>query len=313
MTSLRILAALLATMLVACAPAVAPSASAPTTVASPTPTPSYPMTVTDDRGKTVTIAAAPQRIVSIAPSATEIVFALGAGDRIVAVDDFSDFPAAARALPKVGGTRTSPERIVAHRPDLILAVTQGNLAPGLEAQGQNVIVFDAGDIEGVYKNIQLVGRILGRDAEAGALVGRMRARIEAVAAKAKGISPKPRVLHEVDATDPTRIFVAGPNNFIDSMITTAGGVNVAATGDKKFPQLSVEEIVRADPQVIVLGDAKYGMTPEKVKARTGWAGIDAVRSGRILAIDPDIVSRPGPRLADAVEEYAKLLHPTVFR
>jgi iron complex transport system substrate-binding protein len=271
------------------------------------------MTVADDRGKQVTLATAPRRIVSVAPSATEIVFALGAEDRLVAVDDFSDFPAAARALPKVGGTRTSPERIIAHRPDLILAVTQGNLAPGLEAQGQAVIVFDASDIDGVYRNIELVGRVVGREKAAEELVARMRARIDAVAAKTKGITAKPRVLHEVDATDPARIFVAGPNNFIDSMITVAGGVNVAANAQRKFPQLSAEEIVRADPQVIVLGDAKYGTSVEQVKARPGWQVIDAVRSGRILPIDPDIVSRPGPRLADGVEEYAKLLHPSVFR
>jgi iron complex transport system substrate-binding protein len=315
MTHLLTVALVLAVVLSGCAPAAAPAPSVPgTAAASPSPTAApFPMTVADDRGKQVTLATAPRRIVSVAPSATEIVFALGAEDRLVAVDDFSDFPAAARALPKVGGTRTSPERIIAHRPDLILAVTQGNLAPGLEAQGQAVIVFDASDIDGVYRNIELVGRVVGREKAAEELVARMRARIDAVAAKTKGITAKPRVLHEVDATDPARIFVAGPNNFIDSMITVAGGVNVAANAQRKFPQLSAEEIVRADPQVIVLGDAKYGTSVEQVKARPGWQVIDAVRSGRILPIDPDIVSRPGPRLADGVEEYAKLLHPSVFR
>ncbi|MBI2323852.1 MAG: cobalamin-binding protein [Chloroflexi bacterium] len=289
---------------------VASAVPSATVTASPAP---FPMTITDDRGRLLTLAAEPRRVVAIAPSATEIVFAIGAGDRLVAVDDFSDFPAEAKALPKVGGTRTSPERIVAHRPDLILAVTQGNLAPGLEAQGQAVIVFDAQDVEGVYKNILLVGKVLGRDRAAQDLVQRMRSRIEAVAARTKDVAAKPRVLHEVDATDPARIFVAGPSNFIDSMITIAGGVNVAAGAQRKFPQLSAEEIVRADPEVIVLGDAKYGVTVESVRARSGWQGIAAVRTGRILAIDPDIVSRPGPRLADAVEEYARLLHPAVFR
>lgn len=311
--ALPVVLAMLASSCGAAVPAAVPATAgpaAPTASASP---PAFPMTVTDDRGKQVTLDAEPRRVVSIAPSATEIAFAIGAGDRLVAVDDFSDFPADAKALPKVGGTRTSPERIIAQRPDLILAVTQGNLAPSLEAQGQKVIVFDSSDIEGVYKNILLVGRVLGRDRAAEELVTRMRARIDAVAARTKDIPAKPRVLHEVDATDPTKIFVAGPNNFIDSMITIAGGVNIVASGQKKFPQLSAEEIVRSDPQVIVLGDAKYGTTVEQVKARPGWQGIEAVRTGRILAIDPDIVSRPGPRLADGVEAYARLLHPTVFK
>ncbi len=299
-------------VIIASACAGAPPASIP--AASPTATAAaFPMTITDDRGKAVTLAAEPRRVVSIAPSATEIVFAIGAGDRLVAVDDFSDFPAEAKTLPKVGGTRTSPERIVAYQPDLILAVTQGNLAPALEAQGQRVIVFDANDIEGVYKSILLVGQVLGRERAAGDLVGQMRSRIDAVAARTKDITVKPRVLHEVDATDPTRIYVAGPNNFIDAMIGIAGGINVGASGQRKFPQLSTEEIVRADPQVIVLGDARYGVTVEQVRARTGWQGIEAVRTGGILTIDPDIVSRPGPRLADGVEAYARLLHPTVFR
>ncbi len=304
----------LAPLLVIIASACAGAPAVSTLPASPTVTaPAFPLTVTDDRGKQVTLAAEPRRLVTIAPSATEIVFAIGAGDRVVAVDDFSDFPAEAKALPKVGGTRTSPERIVAQQPDLILAVTQGNLAPALEAQGQHVIVFDPNDIEGVYNDILLVGQVLGREKVARDLIGRMRSRIEAVAARTRDLTVKPRVLHEVDATDPTKIYVAGPNNFIDAMIVIAGGINVGASGQRKFPQLSAEEIVRADPQVIVLGDAKYGTTVDQVTSRAGWQAIEAVRTGRIFTIDPDIVSRPGPRLADGVEAYARLLHPTVFR
>ena len=314
MSSLRALAVILAVLLVACgaaAPAAAPSA---TPTAGPTASAAiFPMTVTDDRGKEISLPAEPRRIVSIAPSATEIVYALGAGDLLVAVDDFSDYPVEAQALPKVGGFRASPEAIIAHQPDLILAVTQAEVVPVLEAQGQRVIVFDAVDIEGVYKDIVLVGKVLGRDRAAQELVDRMRTRIDAVAARTRDIPNKPRVLHELDATDPSRVYVAGANNFIDTMIRIAGGVNVGAVGQGPFPQVSAEEIVRADPQVIVLGDAKYGMTVESVKARPGWSAVDAVRTGRIVPIDPDIVSRPGPRLADAVEEYARLLHPDVFR
>jgi iron complex transport system substrate-binding protein len=278
---------------------------------STTPT-AYPLTVTDDRGKQITFAAPVARIVSVAPSSTEIVFALGAGDRLVAVDDFSDFPAEARALPKVGGFRTSPEKILSFQPDLVLAITTGNLAPALEAQGQRVVVFDPTDIDGVYKNTELLGRILDREAAARDLVQGMRARIGAVAERAKMAASKPRVLHELDASDPTKIYVAGSGNFIDAMIVIAGGTNVAASAPTKFPQLSVEEIIRSNPEVVVLSDATFGASPEVVAARPGWSAIDAIKKGRVYPINPDIVSRPGPRLADGVEAYAKLLHPELF-
>ena len=286
----------------------------PATVATPAPSASshYPLVVTDDRGKQVTFTGPVQRIVSVAPSATEIVFALGAGDRLVAVDDFSDFPAEAKALPKVGGFRASPERILSFAPDVVLAITTGDLAPTLETQGQRVLVFDPPDFEAVYRNIALIGAVLDRDAAARALVERMRSRIGAVAERSKTAANRPRVLHEIDASDPTKIYVAGPGNFIDAMIQAAGGTNVGASAASKYPQLSSEEIVRSDPEVIVLSDANFGATPAVVSARAGWSSISAVRNGRVYPIDPDIVSRPGPRLADGVEAYAKLLHPELF-
>ena len=286
----------------------------PATVAIPAPSASahFPLVVTDDRGKQVTFAGPVQRIVSVAPSATEIVFAIGAGDRIVAVDDFSDFPAEAKALPKVGGFRASPERILSFAPDVVLAVPTGDLAPTLESQGQRVLVFDPPDIEAVYRNIAQIGAILGRDAGARDLVDRMRTRISAVADRAKTASARPRVLHEIDASDPTKIYVAGPGNFINAMIQTAGGTNVAASAGSQYPQLSSEEIVRSDPEVIVLSDASFSASPAVVSARAGWSSVAAVRNGRVYPIDPDIVSRAGPRLADGVEAYAKLLHPELF-
>ena len=296
-------------------PATTPAQStapATTPAQSVAPAPHYPLTVTDDRGKTITMRLAPARVVSLAPSATEIVFALGAQDRLVAVDDYSDHPAEAKALPKLGGFRTSPERILAYRPDLIFAISSGDLAEQLDQRGQPVVVFDPNDLEGVYANIGLIGTLLDREEAARALVDRMRARIAAVALKAGGATTRPRVLHEVDSTDPARVYVAGPRNFIDSIITLVGGQNVGASAPTKFPRFSPEEIVRSDPQVIVLGDARYGVTPAVVAARPGYAVIDAVRNGRVLPIDEDIVSRPGPRLADGVEAYARLVHPEIF-
>lgn len=287
-----------------------PSAVSPTATATQA---SYPISVTDDRGKQVTFAAPVARIVSVAPSSTEIVFALGAGARLVAVDDFSDYPAEAKGLPKVGGFKASPEKILSFTPDLILATTTSDLAPVLEAQAQRVVVFEPVDIEGVYKNIEALGVVLDRESAARDLVKKMRARIGAVSERAKTAASKPRVLHEIDASDPTKIFVAGPGNFVDAMIGIAGGINVAASTQSQYPQLSAEEIIRSNPEVIVLSDAAYGATPEVVSARPGWSAIDAVRKSRVYPIDPDIVSRPGPRLVDGIEAYAKLLHPDLFR
>jgi len=273
----------------------------------------YPVTVSDDRGKTLTLSAAPHRIVSMAGSATEIVFALGAADQLVAVDNFSDYPAGAAALPHIGGFRTSPETVISYGPDLILAITGGDLSTQLETLKQPLFVFDPTDIEGVYRNIQAVGAMLDRTAAAQRLVAEMRARIDAVAAKAQTATTKPRVLHEVDSTNPAQLYVAGPRNFIDSMITISGGVNVAADAAVKFPKLTPEQVVARDPEVIVLADARFGATPEQVRARPGWSVISAVRHNAIYPIDDDLVSRPGPRLVQGFEAYVRLIHPELFK
>ena len=234
------------------------------------------------------------------------------GDRIVATDDFSDFPAEAKSLPKLGGVRTSPEKIVALKPDLILAITSGNLPAQLDQLGQPLFIFDPTDVEGVYKNIRAVGQMFDREQKAMQVVADMRARIDAIGTKAKQATSQPRVLHEVDSTDPARIFVAGPRNFIDSIITTCGGVNVAADAPTKFPQLSAEQVVARGPEIVVLADFRFGATPEQVVARPGWSGIPAVRNRAIYPIDDDLVSRPGPRLVLGFEAYAKIIHPELF-
>ena len=306
------LLAIIAFLLAACGfPVTTPSATPAVTSASASPQ-HFPVTVTDDRGKSVTFTSAPKRIVSTIPSATEVVFAVGAGDRMVAVDDFSDFPAAAKALPKVGGFKASAEKVLSFQPDVVLATTTGDLIPMLEAQGTKVIDIEPADLEAVYKSILLVGAITDRDAAARAVIDGMKTRIAAVADKTKS-APRVRVLHEIDASDPTKIFVAGPGNFVDSLIQVAGGANVAASAKSPFPQLSLEEVVRSDPEVIVLSDAAYGATPDVVAARPGWSSIAAVRTRRLYPIDDALVSRPGPRLADGVEVYAKLLHPELFK
>ena len=310
MRVLRLLASFAFVLAACAAPVAAPSPAAPSATTAPA---HYPVTVTDDRGKTLTLGAAPHRIVSMAGSATEIVFALGAADQLVAVDNFSDYPAAAAALPHIGGFRTSAETVVSYAPDLILAITGGDLSTQLDTLKQPLFVFDPADVEGVYRNIQAVGAMLDRADAAQRLVAEMRSRIDAVAAKALTATSRPRVLHEVDSTNPAQLYVAGPRNFIDSMITISGGVNVAADAAVKFPKLTPEQVVARDPEVIILADARFGATPEQVRARPGWSVISAVRHNAIYPIDDDLVSRPGPRLVQGFEAYVRLVHPELFK
>jgi iron complex transport system substrate-binding protein len=288
-------------------PSTTPATSASAT--APTVTPR----ATDDRGKTLQLRKPAERIVSLSPAATEIVFALGAGQKLVAVDDFSDFPSEVAGLPHLGGLRISAESVLAQNPDLILLPSYLDANTVLDQTGAPIFVLEPVDLEGVYRNIDSIGALLDRVTAAQTLVADMRTRIQAIAARARTAPIRPRVLHEIDSVNPTQIFVAGPRNFVDAMISTAGGVNVAADANNAFPQLQPEEIIRRNPEVIVLADAKYGVTLQSVSSRPGWSAIVAVQRGAVYPIDDDLVSRPGPRLVIAFEQYARLLHPELFR
>lgn len=299
---------LLSALLVACGIPAAQPAPTPTPTPTPAATPSFPVTITDFTGGQVTIASRPERIVSIGPSNTEFLFALGAGERVIAVDDFSNEPAAARDLPKVGGFQPNVEQIVALRPDLVVSVViSGGPLEQLRAQGITVLVIDPQGIDDAILTAVLLGTAVGADGQA--LADSMRERIEAVRAAGQGL-PKKRVFHEIDATDPNRPYTVGPGSFIHDLIELVGGINIAAGAPLAYPQLSAEEIIRADPEVIVLADADYGVTPEDVAARPGWDAITAVRTGRIVPVSADLFSRPGPRLPEAAEAYLRIIQET---
>jgi iron complex transport system substrate-binding protein len=298
----------------ACGPA-ASALPSPTVPAVPTgvATPAaFPATVTDFQSRSVTIATRPLRIVSIGPSNTEFLFALGAGDRVVGVDEFSDQPAAATKIEKVGGVKVNLEKVVSLKPDLVLSVkfSDGTIER-LAATGVPVLVVDPQSIGDVSRTAILLGRAVGANGEQ--LATDLDAKLQQVKQKVAGASGKPRVFHEVDASDPTRPFTVGPGSFIQDLISIAGGVNIFAGAASAYPQISVEALVRADPEVIILGDADYGTTAEQVAARPGWSGISAVKNRKVFPIADSLVSRPGPRVGDAAEAYAKLLHPELYR
>ena len=288
-------------------------ASAPASIPAATPSASpSPAVVTDFQGRSVQLPRSVGRIVSIGASNTEFLFALGAGDRVVGVDDFSDEPPAALQKEKVGGVKVNLEKVTSLRPDLVITIKfSDGTVERLAAGGAVVLVVDPQGLGDVARSATLIGQAVGADGKK--LADDITRRLQAVKERASAITTKPRVFHEVDATDPAKPFTVGPGSFVHDLIELAGGANIAARSASPYPQLSAEELVRADPEVIVLADADYGVTPEQVAARPGWSGIAAVRNKRVYPISANLASRPGPRVGEAAESYAKLLHPTVFR
>jgi iron complex transport system substrate-binding protein len=274
------------------------------------------LTLLDDVGRSVIMNGPPKRIVALAPSNTEILFALGAEDRIVAVDQWSDHPPAAKTKPRISPFSPSLEQIVKLRPDLILAA-HGSAEPvlPLDRQGVKVLVLAPRTLEDVYRNILLIGRIVEAEERAKRLVDAMRRRVAAVLAKVRG-APRPKVFVELDASDPIRPFTAGPGSFVDLLVQLAGGVNIAASSRTAWPQFSLEELLRADPDMIILADELVTVnpqTPQTVARRPGWSLLRAVDRGAMYSINAELISRPGPRIVEGLELMAKRLHPDRFK
>ena len=271
-------------------------------------------TTSDDLGRPITLKKTPQRIVSVAPANTEILFALGIGNKVVGVDDFSDYPAQAKDIAKVGGFKPSLEKIVALNPDLVLGIgeTLPDYAAALDSRGIPVVILQPADLDGILKDIELVGALTGARKEARELTAKMRQEVNAVTSKTQD-APKVRVFYEVDASDAVRPWTAGPGSFVQAFIEMAGGSNIAAGAAGPWVQISSEEIVKADPQVILLGDAAFGVSVESVKGRAGWAGLTAVKTGTIHPVNPDLTTRPGPRIVQGLQEMARAIHPERFR
>jgi len=296
----------------------APTATlAPTATPTPLPptaTPSlYPMTITDMAGREVTIAAEPQRIVSLSPSNTEILYALGLGDRVVGVTEYCNYPPEAAQKPKVGGfSDVNTEKVVEAQPDLILvaSIHIPEVLPALEKLGFTILVLDAHDFPGVLDGIRLVGKVTAQEQVAEALTARMQQRADAIA-KAVAGRERPRVYWELDST----LWTAGPGSFVQDLIERAGGRNIAANAKQAWVQLNAEAIIAADPEVIFLADHPYGESANSVATRAGWDKISAVVNRRIIELTEEqgnIVSRPGPRVIDALELIAHALHPDAF-
>lgn len=297
-------------------PATTTSAAAPRSDAPATPSAAadaFPVEITDDAGRDVTIETEPERIVSLAPSNTEIVCALDACDRLVGVTDFDDFPVEVAEIDKVVTmAQVDVEAVVAAEPDLVLAagneLTPTSVIDQLAGLGLPVLVLYPESLGEVTADIELVGRAIGRADEAATVVDDIDARVAAVEAAVDGLD-RPRTFYEVSVFEGT-IYTAGEGSFLASLIETAGGDPI--TGDALSTSIEIEDLVAADPELILLGDATYdpSITPDSVAARPGWAAMTAVQSGDVVVVTDDVViTRPGPRIVDGLEALARAIHP----
>jgi iron complex transport system substrate-binding protein len=287
-----------------------PETSAPATPA-PTAAAAFPLTLTDDEGTAVVLDAEPRRIVSLTPAATETLFALGLGDRVVGkVEDFALYPPEAGAVPDVARFGSvDVESIVALEADLVIAGGDNFNPPEAIARLRTLdiatLVITAPDVAGALADIELIGAATGRSEVATALVADIQGVFDEVGAATADL-PAPRVFYELDAS--SGFFGPAPDSFVAQMIAVAGGDPLTSGTDGVYV-IQAEAIVAFDPEVILLGDAAYGVTPEQVAARPGWSGLAAVRSGDVRPIDDVIVTRPGPRLAEGIRALALAIHP----
>jgi iron complex transport system substrate-binding protein len=274
----------------------------------------------DDYGYSLTLTSPPERIVSLAPSNTEILFAVGAGDKVVGVTNFCNYPynfsewIEAGNMSSIGNFQNpSMEPIVKLNPDLILASKQSlETAENLRNIGYDVLVLDAKNISGVLRDILLIGRAVDRHSEAVAVESKLKQKIDAIANQAMDATTTPKVYNEVYP-----LMSAGPNTFIDELITLAGGVNAFHDLNARYQTVSSEAVIEKDPDIMIFPDKYMGRehfseTLEDVNNRPGWELISAVQNGAIYEIESDIISRAGPRLADALEILAKMIHPEIF-
>ena len=296
----------------ATATAAATATATPTATPEPTPTepPPFPVTIEDSDGVEVTLEAAPQRIISYSPGATEILFAVGAGDRVIAADEFSDYPPETADLERLAYSSPDPEPALALTPDLvIMASRQRDQVEQFRGLGMTVLFIDSGNsLDEVFETIEQFGHITGNREQAADLVASMRARIDAVTEAIEGVEEGPRTFFELTAD----LYTVGPETFVGNVLTLAKAQNIATGASSPFPQLTAEAVIAADPEVVLLADGEWGESLETVCARPGWDATSACINERVHPVDGDLTSRPGPRVVDGLEEIAKLLYPDLF-
>lgn len=270
--------------------------------------------VTDDFGNQVKLDHYPERIVSLTPSNTEILFALGLGDKVVGVTTYCDYPEEAKEKPKVGDLKGNVEQIVALEPDLVLAkgVLNDDAVAKLRKLDIPVLCLNPESIEGVYRSIELIAKATGTSDKGEEIISDIKKQIDSVAKKVSKIPEEERLRVFIEAgSDP--LYTAGKDTFVDELVTLAGGINIA-DDVKGYQMYSSEAVVKNDPDVILSADSYYVDIMDEIKKRPGWEEIKAVQEGRVIIdLDNNLLTRPGPRCGLAVELVAKALYPEVFK
>lgn len=270
------------------------------------------ITIVDDYGRTVRLDGVPERIVSTAPTPTEILFAVGAGPQVVGVDNYSDYPAEAASLPKVGAYPLNTEVIVALQPDLIVSSDLVSTAQLdlLEDQGIPYVILAARTLDDVMKDIRLAGIVTGHVDQADQLARSLEQRIDAVTNKTLALDVvKPMVYLEYFP-----FWTFGPGSFGNDLIALAGGTNIAENTSSEYPMVASEFVIAQNPEIIIYTvGVMTSTTAADIAERPGWQTIDAVQENKIYSIDDNLTSRYGPRIVDGLEQLAEMLHPELFR
>ncbi len=313
-----------------CAPATATVAPTQAAVAAPEATTApteavvvapetsaFPLTIVDDLGREVTLDAPAERVVSLAPSNTEVLFGVGAGDQVVGVTEYCNYPPETESIDKIGGFSAksiSVETIVALEPDVVFSAgpIHQTVIDALQTLGIKVVALDPVTFDDVYASMELVGLLTGHEEEAAALVAAMSERVDAVAAKVAQVPEEDRLTVYWEIYDEP-LMTAGPSTFVGQMVEIAGGKSIFGDITESYPEVSAEEIVSRNPDVIMSMDS-HGekIQPEFLSERPGWSEVTAVKEGRVYVFPDDWVSRASPRLADGLEAVAAALYPEQF-
>ena len=283
------------------------------------------VSVVDDEGYMTNLTSVPQRIVSLAPSNTQILFAVGVGDKVVGITDYDHYPynfsawIAAGNITSIGGVSTpNKETIASLNPDLIVATTLNDPdVVTLRDLGYNVLVLNPNDVNGVFMDISMVGKATGADQNATTLINSLTSQINTIEAKIAAANlPKPKVYYEV-WTPP--LMSAGGTSFINDVISKAGGINIFENETQQYPTVSSETIVQKNPDVILLptdmanvGEAPFYGSVSDVEARPGWSSISAIHNNRVIIVNGDLFAEAGPRIAEQIAAAAKAFYPDLF-
>ncbi|MGH7165140.1 MAG: ABC transporter substrate-binding protein, partial [Nitrospiraceae bacterium] len=271
-----------------------------------------PRTFVDDLGRKVYLPKTPTRVVSLAPNITEILFAIGSGDQVIAVTAFCDYPPEARERQKLGSAHLNLEAIVGLNPDLVVA-PKGFVRPDvlvkLEQLKIKAFVLEAKTIEDIPSHIQTLGRMLGHSPVADELATRMRRDIAEIRERTQQ-RPRPRLLYVLNSNP---LMTVGPGSFIHQLIELAGGANVAAGVRTGYPHLNMEEVLKEDPEIIVFPvGATEGIPESEQQGWLRWQTLSAVKHGRLHRIPSDLLNRPGPRVIQGLESLARIIHPEAY-